>query len=122
MPLRYVLDENLRGILWLALQQHNARGLAPVDAVRVGDLPDLPLGTPDPDVLLWAERKGRVLATWDCNTIPGHFAAHLYNGHHSPGVLLLRPGFSLAQVVFELVLLAHASDPSELQDQMKFFP
>lgn len=122
MPLSYVLDENLRGPPWIALQQHNAGGLYPVDVVRVGDPPDLPLGTIDPDLLLWAEREGRVLVTVDWKTMPGHLAAHLQNGHHSPGVLIPRPGLSLSQLVFELVLLAYASDPDELRDQVRFIP
>ena len=100
MALTYVLDEQLRGPLWRALQQHNAGGVDVVDVVRVGDPPDLPLGTPDPDLLLWAEGTGRVLVTMDWNTMPGHLALHLQNGHHSPGIILLRPGHTLPQLVF----------------------
>jgi len=48
MPLRYLLDENQRGVLWHVIQRHNARGIDPIDTVRVGDTPDLPLGTDDP--------------------------------------------------------------------------
>jgi hypothetical protein len=47
MPLRYVLDEHLRGPLWRALQWHNSAGVYPVDVVRVGDLVDLPLSADD---------------------------------------------------------------------------
>ena len=36
----YVLDEQLRGSLWQAIQSHNARGIDPIDATRVGDPPD----------------------------------------------------------------------------------
>ena len=62
MPLAYLLDEHLRApSLWRALQGHNAQSLHPLDVVRVGDLPDLPLGSVDPAILLWAERAGRVL-------------------------------------------------------------
>src|SRR5438034_99620 len=43
-----------------ALCQHNAVGINPVDVTRVGDPPGLPLGTLDPDLLLWAELHGRV--------------------------------------------------------------
>ena len=55
MPLRFVLDENQRGLLWLAVIRHNQTGIYPVDVVRVGDLPDLPLGSVDSDILLWCE-------------------------------------------------------------------
>src|SRR5438270_13531903 len=45
--LSFVLDEHLRGPLWIAIQTHIARGIHPIDAVRVGDPTDLPLGTKD---------------------------------------------------------------------------
>jgi hypothetical protein len=122
MPLSYVLDEHLRGVLWKALQQHNAAGSNCVDVVRVGDSADLPLSTPDPDLLLWAERNGRVLVTRDWNTMATHLAAHLQSGHHSPGVLAIRPRTTVAELVFMLVLTAYLGDPSELQDQIKWVP
>jgi hypothetical protein len=122
MPLRFVLDEHLRGPLWGAIQQHNARGSDVIDAVRVGDLPDPPLGTTDPDLLLWAEREGRVVVSRDWNTLPHHLAAHLLSGHHSPGVVILRLGHTLPQLVFTLALAAHATDPGEFRDQVRFLP
>jgi hypothetical protein len=55
MILGYLLDENLRGILWRAVQRHNALGIFPLDVKRVGDSPDLPLGSLDAELLRWAE-------------------------------------------------------------------
>lgn len=74
MPLRYLLDENLRGLLWKAILRHNAVGIDVIDAVRVGDHPDLPLGSADPEILLWAEAADRVLVTRDKRTIATHLA------------------------------------------------
>ncbi len=122
MPLRYVLDEHLRGPLWHALQRHNAGGTDVVDVVRVGDPADLPRGTQDPALLLWAERENRVLVTRDWNTIPGHLAALLHSGRHSPGVVILRPGHSLAQLVSILVVAAYVWDPADVQDQIRYLP
>jgi hypothetical protein len=123
MPIRFVLDEHLRlGPLWHALTAHNAAGIDPVDIVQVGDPTDLAPGTPDPDLLLWAERHGRVLVSMDWNTLPGHLATHLGAGCRSPGIVFLRRGFSAKQVLDELVLLAHAGDPADLQDQIKYIP
>src|SRR5713101_7637905 len=99
MPLRYVLDEQLRGPLWQAVQSHNAGGVDRLDAVRVGDSLDLPLGTSDPALLLWAEREGRTIVSWDRSSMPGHLAAHLRAGHHCAGVFILRPRIRLPQVV-----------------------
>lgn len=32
MPLRFLLDENQRRVLWHVIQRHNARGIDPIDA------------------------------------------------------------------------------------------
>src|SRR5438270_13512762 len=122
MALTFVLDEHLRGPLWAAIRRHNAHGVCVIDAVRVGDPPGLPLGTLDPDLLLWAEREGRVLVTRDWNTMPAYLAAHLQSGHHSPGVFILRRKIPLPQLVFALALAAYALDPAELRDQVRFLP
>jgi hypothetical protein len=122
VPLSYVLDEHLRGPLWHAIGQHNAAGASLLDVVRVGDPPDLPLGSKDPDILLWAERCGRVLVTNDRATMATHLANHLKAGHHSPGVLVLRPNMPLAQLVFDLAMVAHAGDPAVIRDRIEFIP
>lgn len=122
MALRYVLDEHFRRILWNAIQQHNAGGVNLLDVVRVGDPVDLPLGTKDPDLLMWAEREGRVVVTRDWQTMPGHFADHLAAGYHSPGVIIVRPAHTLTQLVFALTLAAYVYDPAEVRDQVRFLP
>src|SRR5713226_1813233 len=99
MVLSYLLDENLRGPLWRALQQHNARGQPHVDVVRVGDHPDLPLGSLDSEILPWAEREGRILVSFDRDTLAGHLEAHLQAGHHSPGIFTIRRRTTIAEVV-----------------------
>src|SRR2546429_4475372 len=50
--------------------------------------PAPPLGTPDPDNLLWAEQHGRIIVTEDRRTMPVHLADHLQAGRHSPGVFI----------------------------------
>jgi hypothetical protein len=123
MSLRFVLDEQLRGGgLWQAIQQHNASGGYPLDVVRVGDPPNLPLGTLDPDLLLWAEREGRILLTRDYSTMPGHFAHHLRIGRHSPGLILILPRRSLPDVLASLVLVAACGDPLDFQDCIEYIP
>ena len=121
MPLAFVIDEHLRGALQQAIRQHSARGGLPIDAVEVGDPPDLPLGSADPVILQWAERQGRLLVSQDYK-MPRHFAAHLQAGRHSPGVLLLLPGARLADIVAMLELIAHAGDPAVYCDQIHFIP
>lgn len=57
MPLRFLLDENLRGPLWNAILRHNVRGIDVLDIVCVGDVSAPPLHALDPDILVWAEAK-----------------------------------------------------------------
>jgi hypothetical protein len=122
MPLTFLLDEHLRGALWHAVQQHNAGGVEPLHVVRVGGPPDLPLGSLDSDILLWAEREGRILISRDRKTLPGHLAQHLRNGHHSPGIWIIRRQSTIANVVSFLTLAAYASDPMDWQDQVVVIP
>jgi hypothetical protein len=120
--LRFVLDEQLRRVLWRAIQSHNGQGHLPIDVVRVGDPPDLPLGSLDPDILVWAEREGRILISLDRRTLPGHLADHLQAGNHSPGVLLVRPSASVPDVIEYLVMAAYAAQPAEYRDIYRYIP
>ncbi len=122
MPLAYVLDEHLRGILFQAIQQHNAASVFPIDAVQVGDPLDLPLGSADPFILLWAEREGRVVVSYDKGTMPGHLAIHLQGGHHSPGVFLVRRSATVPRIVDYLAIAAHAADPAAQRDRYEYIP
>lgn len=121
MPLAYLLEENQRGLLWQYLRRHNARGIDQVDVVRVGDVDDLPLGSEDPDILLWAEREGRILVSRDRETLAKYLAAHLAAGRHSPGIFFVRD-VSLADLADFLVCAAHASGPEEWEGQVTYVP
>jgi hypothetical protein len=108
--------------LWTAIQTHNSRGIDPIDVVRVGGPADLPLGTKDPALLLWAERNDRILVARDYQTLPGHLADHLRAGHSSPGIFSVRPRPSLPGVVDFLIIAAYASNPDEWRDAIWFIP
>jgi hypothetical protein len=120
-PLRFVLDEHLRRILWGAIQSHNATTPFPIDAIRIGDPPDLPRGTLDPDLLVWAEREQRLILTRDRRTMPGHLARHLAAGRHSPGVLCPRR-IKLDDIIDFLACIAYASHPDDWLDNFTFIP
>ena len=122
MSLRFVLDENQRGLLWRAIVRHNQLGVDPVDAVRVGDFADLPLGVADPEILLWCEQENRILITFDKSTLAGHLADHLSAGRRCPGIFMLRRGSRLSLVVSFLALVAHASEAWEWADRIEYIP
>jgi hypothetical protein len=122
MTLAYVLDEHLRGPLWRAIQRHNARNVSVINAVRVGDQHCPALASGDSEILRWAEQVGRILVTLDEKTIPGHLTDHLRNGHHSPGVFMVRPDSHIPEVVDFLALATLASAPQEWADRIAYVP
>ncbi len=122
MALRFVFDENLRGALWNLAARHNQKNELMIDVVRVGDAGVVPLGTKDPELLSWAERAGRVLVSSDRRTMARHLKDHLEAGHHSPGVMTLRPGAPLRVVLEFLVLASYATDPHDWADLNHFVP
>jgi hypothetical protein len=122
VALCFLLDEHLRGPLWWAIQQHNAQGVNVLDVLRVGDPPAPALGTADPDLLLWIEANARVLVSRDYHTMLGHLATHLQAGHHVPGLLLLRPVWTIPAVVASLVLYDQICDPQDLLDSVEYIP
>jgi predicted nuclease of predicted toxin-antitoxin system len=121
MPLAYLLDENLRGLLWRRIQRHNARGFYPIDVTRVGDSPNLPLSATDPEILIWAEREDRIIVSRDERTLAKHLAEHVGSGNNSPGIFLAR-AVPLETLVDFLVCAAHASEAREWADQVTFIP
>jgi hypothetical protein len=122
MPLCYVLDEQLRGPLWQAIQQNNKVSGYPIDVLRVGDVADLPLGSSDPDILLWAEREGRVIISYDKKTMLGYLSQHLQAGRHCAGLFLIRSPVTIAQIVDYLAISAYAADPAALRDRFEYIP
>jgi len=122
MALAYLLDENQRGILWRALQRHNARAPDPLDITRVGDPPDLRLGSNDQEVLFWAEANERILVSRDQKTLLAHLTDHLAAGRHSPGVFVLRRRARIRDIVDFLAEASHSSEPSEWRDRIEYIP
>ena len=122
MALRYLLDEHFRGDIWQAILHHNAQSLDTIDVVRVGDPPDLPLSTPDSDILVWSEQAGRVLISRDRRTMIAELVAHLQAGRTCPGLFMVRPRSRLADVLAFLVEAASAGDEDQWRDQATYIP
>lgn len=122
MALAFLLDEQLRGALWHAIQRRNARSGVFIDAVCVGDPEDLPIGSSDSDILTWVEREGRLLVSRDRTTMISFFRRHLQAGNHCPGLLLLRRGISIPDVITALELIADAGEPGDFADRCENVP
>lgn len=120
MALAFLLDENLRGPLWRAIEIHNRRGNPSLDTARVGDPDDLPLGATDDDVLVWAARANRILVSFDRSTLPEALRGRLAGGEHSPGIFLLRHPARISKVVEFLMLAAYASNAEEWADRVHY--
>lgn len=122
MPIRFVLDENISSRLLRAIERHNLAGEYPLEVVKVGVPPDLPLGADDSEILAWAEKEQRILVTLDKKTMPEHMKRHVEKGRRSPGVLCLHASMRVADVIEYLVLVAYASDAGEWENRVWFVP
>jgi hypothetical protein len=119
----FLLDECIPWELASAIATWNAEHPEyAIDALSVGDPPDLPLSSADPDILRWAGRNGRVVVTNDYSTMPGHLADLLATGGHLAGMLLPRPEANLGQLVQCLVVIAFAGSPDDLFDNLMYIP
>ncbi len=123
MSIAFVLDENLRGKpIWHAIRRQKAGSATVIDATRVGDPADLPLGSSDADVLVWAELANRIIVTQDVATFPAELMAHLRRGHTSPGIFVIRPNSAISLVVAWLELVATDDQPNQWRDQVFYIP
>jgi len=118
MKVRFLLDENVPLLLKRALLRHEPR----VDVLRVGDPQAPPLGTLDPDLLVFLEHSRRLLITLNHASMPGHLRAHYTAGRRLWGILWVRKGATIRQLVEELLLTWEASEAEEWVDFMGDIP
>lgn len=93
-----------------------------VNIERVGGEWGPPLGTKDPDLLLWCEQYHTILVTADWKSMPGHVVDHYAAGHMHWGVFRIRPGASLGALAQALYLFSIASEAEEWQHVMDWIP
>lgn len=115
MP-RFLADENFDGPIIRGLL---ARELA-LDLIRVQDIGFMQ--TPDPVILEWAAGDGRVLLTQDRKTMAGFALNRVATGLPMPGVVVVRPNTPIRQAIDDLLVLALASDESDLPDRVWYVP
>ncbi|MGB3670278.1 MAG: DUF5615 family PIN-like protein [Phormidesmis sp.] len=113
-----MIDENLSPVYAEQLRRCN-----PDLVVRaVGKLGVPGTGTLDPEILKWCELNQFVLFTNNRASMPMHLRAHIAEGRHVPGILVLNKNMSMGQTIEELLVVAEAAFDDEFQDRIDFLP
>ena len=118
MKPRFLLDENVG----LVIQRQLRRREPTMTILAVGDPGTPPLHARDPDILRWVEAHQYILVTWDRSTMPNHVADHYNAGGELPGVLLIRRGSGLGQIIEAIHLIWSLAELEEYQDTIQYIP
>ncbi len=118
MPLNYLLDEHIPP----AYQREMLRQEPALVVWKIGIPGAPPLGTLDPEILLWCEANDFLLVTNNCKSMLGHLADHLAAGRHIPGILTVDTARDIAGNLEDLLLAALAAQPDEFADRIVYLP
>jgi hypothetical protein len=89
----------------------------------VGQLGCPAKGTPDPELIEYAQRSGLVIVTHDKSTMPPHAYDQLAAGKHLAGVIIIaneRP--SPGQIANDLLIAWFATDEAYWRDRIEYIP
>lgn len=114
--LRFVADENFNNHILRALRHADS----PPDVIRVQDTEVYQAD--DPTVLEWAAQNGRVLLTHDVNTMTKYAYERMGRGEPMPGVLIVDPDAAIGSIVNDLLIIAGATEPSEIENHVDYVP
>ena len=78
-------------------------------------------GFPDPLVLAFAARHGRVLVSHDVNTMPRHFREFI-SAQSSPGLILIPQRLAIGAAIEELALVWECTEDTELLNRLMYLP
>ena len=113
---RLAADQNFDGRIVAGLLR-----LRPdLDVLRIRDVG---LATaPDPTVLEWAAREGRVLLTHDRATLPGFAYERVARGEPMSGVIAVGDQYPIGRAVDELLLVLECTFDDEWAGRVFFVP
>ena len=114
----FLFDENIPLAIPLQLKAREPEA----QLYQIGDGVAPPLGTPDPQILLWIEEHGCLLVTNNRASMPVHLVDHLTSGQHIPGIIQLPRRMSIRIVLENLQLISAASSPPDYRDQIVYLP
>lgn len=114
--LRLAADEDLDNRIVLGIRRQNPS--VDIATVREASLS----GVPDPGVLRWAAREGRVLFTHDVNTMTYHAYRRANDGEPMPGLFAVPQSLPPGTVIEDMLLIAECSLDGEYEGQVRFLP
>src|SRR3954466_5934865 len=110
--LRLASDADVHGDIIRGLRRRRPE----IDLIRAQDA--LPVGTPDPEVLAWAETQNRILITNDRNTMVGYAYRRVAAGEQVPGLIVTTNWQSIGAAIDDILLLADCMSEVEVKDQV----
>lgn len=114
--LRLLADENFNGRILRALR----RQIPDLDVIRAQDTHLY--GTDDPTLLDFAASENRVVLTHDVETLVGYAWERVRTGKPMPGVIVALTDRPIGEVIGDLEILLLASQPEELEAQIRYLP
>ncbi len=116
MKIRFQADNDFNGQVIRAVQ----RSAPEIDFQTVPEA-GLHHGIPDERVLEIAAQAGRLLVSYDRNTMPAHFADFIQS-HSSPGVFIVSRKLTIAQAAEWLILFWSATEAEEHLNLLTYIP
>jgi len=112
----FLADENFNGRIVRGL----LRRAPHMDLVRAQDVGLS--GIPDPAVLEWAAKSGRILLTHDIATMVPYSFDRIEQGLPTPGVLIVRESFAIGSVIDDLLLIFEAGQAQDFEGNVIYLP
>lgn len=113
--IRILADEDFKGrIIAGVLRQNPTFDIVTVRGVGLA-------GAPDPVVLEWAAREGRVLLTHDAGTMPAHAYARIRIGLPEPGLFVVPQSLPVGHAIEDILLIAELGLPNEWNGQVRYY-
>ncbi len=114
--MKFLTDENVEAPITRGLLRR--RPDLDVLTVREAGL----AGRSDQEVLAWASREGRVVVSRDRATMAKEAARRIEEGERMPGLLLVRRGSRVREVIQAIELLLDVAKEGEMEGVIEYTP
>lgn len=113
--MKFLVDENFTGAILRGINRY----YPDLDVIRVQDSQP---GLPDPQVLEWAAKEGRVLLTHDRRTMIGFVYERIDAGKEMSGVILVEANAPIGLVIEDIIITIETADTDGLTNIVRFIP